>query len=319
MNAEVPLSAVCETEAFLWFAAHLLAQLPRFHEIHNDALFRYRALYHIRSRNHPVSALVRQDDWLEAPFWVWRASSPRRRPLLARQLPRRLQLRIAGEEELLVELPLSPDGEACCAVERLQELPARGVRLRTRALTTTMFARYLLGDLFLHGIGGAKYDELGDAVSGRFFGIQPPSYLTLSMTLRLGLDVDPSAPARIAASDQLLRDLTYNPDRHLESDALVAESQRLVEAKHQLLVRDASTAAEKRSRFREIRTVNAAMLPFVAARRAAVERERAALVLSARRLGLASSREYASVLHSRARLRIAMGQALPGFPRAEGS
>ena len=41
-------------------------------------------------------------------------------------------------------------------------LPSRGIRLRTRALTTTLFARYVLGDLFVHGIGGAKYDELGD-------------------------------------------------------------------------------------------------------------------------------------------------------------
>src|SRR5207302_148544 len=108
-----------------------------------------------------------------------------------------------------------PDREACCAVERLRALAAGGVRLRTRALTTTMFARYLLGDLFLHGIGGAKYDELGDAISGRFFGVEPPGYLTLSMTLWLGLPSDPTAPARWAAAARALRDLTYNPDRHL--------------------------------------------------------------------------------------------------------
>ena len=82
-----------------------------------------------------------------------------------------MELRIDGEDEVLIELPLTPDGEACCAVERLRELPAGSIRLRTRALTTTMFSRFLLGDLFIHGIGGAKYDELGDEIARRFFGI----------------------------------------------------------------------------------------------------------------------------------------------------
>src|SRR5262249_37038580 len=195
-NAEVPLSAVCETQGSLCFACHLLAPLPRFQEVHNDALRRYRALYHIRSRHHPVPALGRQGDWLEAPFWVWRASAPRRRPLLARQLAKTMELRIGGEDQPLTEIPLAPDREACCAVEQLLELSARGVRLRTRALTTTMFARFLLGDLFIHGIGGAKYDELGDAIAGRFFGVEPPGYMTLSMTLWPGLPHDPTAPAR---------------------------------------------------------------------------------------------------------------------------
>ena len=42
-------------------------------------------------------------------------------------------LRIAGEDDPLIELPLSPDREACCAVERLRELAGRSIRLRTRA------------------------------------------------------------------------------------------------------------------------------------------------------------------------------------------
>ena len=132
-NLELPLGTVCQTEGFLWFASHLIAQLPRYQEVHNTCLTEYRAVHRIRSRNHPVAALMRQDDWLEAPFWVWRAGQPRRRALLARQLSRMVELRVDGEDEVLIALPLSPDGEACCAVERLRDLPARGIRLRTRA------------------------------------------------------------------------------------------------------------------------------------------------------------------------------------------
>jgi hypothetical protein len=108
-NLEIPLSLVCQTEGFFWFASHLLAQLPRFQEIHNQALAEYRALYGIRSKNHPVAALGTQGNWREAPFWVWRKGQPRRRPLLIRQCPRTMLLRIAGEDDPLIELPLSPD------------------------------------------------------------------------------------------------------------------------------------------------------------------------------------------------------------------
>src|SRR5205823_5129735 len=148
-------------------------------------------------------------------FWVWRADEPRRRPLLARQLPRSMQLRVRGEDEPLIEIPLGPDREACCAVEQLLSLPSRRVRLRTRALTTTMFARYLLGDLFIHGIGGAKYDELGDAIAGAFYHIEPPGFLTLSMTLWPGFDVRRATGRDLASVDRAIRDLHFNPDRGL--------------------------------------------------------------------------------------------------------
>src|SRR5262249_21162207 len=155
---------------------------------------------------HPVPDLGRQGDWLEAPFWAWRAGAPRRRPLLVRQLARTMELRIGGEPGPLLEIPLAADREACCAVEQLRTLPARGVRLRARALTTTMSAGLMLGGLFLHGIGGAKYDELGDAIAQRFFGFEPPTYFTLSMTLWLGLDTDPGSAGRLAAVTAELRD-----------------------------------------------------------------------------------------------------------------
>ena len=201
-NLEVPLSEVCQTDGFLWFASHILAQLPRYQQVYNDALMEYRAAHGIRSKNHPVAALARHGDWLEAPFWVWRAERPRRRALLVRQRHRLMDLRIDGEDEVFLELPLSPDSEACCAVERLRDLPARSIRLRTRALTTTMFSRFLLGDLFIHGIGGAKYDELGDEIARRYFGIEPPGYLALSMTLWLGLPLDATTVEELSALDR---------------------------------------------------------------------------------------------------------------------
>src|SRR5262249_17254025 len=41
-NLEVPVSRLCRTESFGWFACHLLAELPRFHSVYNAAVHDYR-------------------------------------------------------------------------------------------------------------------------------------------------------------------------------------------------------------------------------------------------------------------------------------
>jgi hypothetical protein len=318
-NLELPLGSVCQTEGFLWFASHLIAQLPRYQEVHNTCLAEYRAVHRIRSRHHPVAALTRQDDWLEAPFWVWRAGQPRRRALLARQLPRVVELRVDGEDEILVALPLSPDGEACCAVERLRELPGRAIRLRTRALTTTMFSRFLLGDLFIHGIGGAKYDELGDEISRRFFGVEPPGFLTLSLTLWLGLPDDPATPAELVEVRRRLRDLTHNPDRYLVEPN--PEKVRIwMKAKSEAIAWSATSRRERIARGRAVRDCNEALQPWVETLRADLLVRKASLRAGLRSKRVAHNREFAYVLHSVNRLRahlLGVGKGMESHGSAE--
>jgi len=308
-NLELPLSSICESDSFLWFASHLLAQLPRYRQVHNSALDEYRTAHGIRSRNHPVAALGRQDDWLEAPFWVWRAAQPRRRALLARQRGRLMELRIAGEDEVLVELPLTPEGQACCAVERLRELPARSIRLRTRALLTTMYSRLLLGDLFIHGIGGSKYDELGDEIIRRFVGIEPPGFLTVSMTLWLGLPQDHTSPADLRAVERQLRDLQFNPDRHL-SEPLTEEARNWIRVKRQAIAGSVETHRQRAGRCQIIRRCNHALQSFVEDERNGLSALRSAVWERARSNGVARNREFAFVLHSAERLRRVFGETM---------
>jgi hypothetical protein len=307
-NLEVPMSSVCQSDGFLWFVAHILAQLPRYCDVHNATLAEYRLAHGIRSKNHPVAALSWDGQWREAPFWVWRAGRPRRQALLARQRAREIDLRIAGEDEVLLTLPLAPDREACCAVERLRELPARAVRLRTRALTTTVFARFLLGDLFLHGIGGAKYDELGDLISRRFLGIEPPAFLTVSMTLRLPLCLSAPAELGLAEINRQLRDLEHHPDRHL-TEPLPAEARTIVEAKRSAVGGPVTSPAERKSRCLAIRRCNQALQPWVAEKRSNLIAWRANVQLTQRSLRAARSREYSFVLHSVSRLQNAFAVA----------
>lgn len=298
-NLEIPISQVCETEGFLWFATHILAHLNRFQEVHNHALATYRALHKIRSRHHPVPALGGEGDWREAPFWVWRRREPRRRPLMVRQKQKTVELRIGGEDAPLMEIPLHIDQEGCCAVERLQELPAMGVRLRTRALTTTMFARFLLGDLFIHGIGGAKYDELGDEVSARFFGFPPPPYLTLSLTLRLGLEDDPASPRLLETTERLIRDLQYNPERHLHGLELDEETQSWVRSKHAAILGPVETHRQRVDRFKAIRRCNEALSPLLSQSLENAVTERSRILLGLQQNTISHSREFPFILHSR--------------------
>jgi hypothetical protein len=314
-NLEVPLSEVCETDGFYWFVSHILAQLPRYARAYNEALDEYRVVHGIRSKHHPVAALATQGEWLEAPFWIWRREQPRRRALLVRQRSRAMDLRIAGEDDILMELPLAPEREACCAVEKLRELAARSIRLRTRALTTTQFSRFLLGDLFIHGIGGAKYDELGDEVARRFFGIEPPGFLTVSMTLWPGLPSEPASREDLARVRRDLRDLQFNPDRHL-TEPLPDEVRNLIRSKREAIAGPLSTRRERKSRRLSIRRCNQALQSWVGRLKDELQDLQVQTQRRLRSNRLARNRELSFVIHSADRLRATMASAVSEVRRS---
>jgi hypothetical protein len=178
-----------------------------------------------------------------------------------------------------------------------------------------MFARLMLGDLFVHGIGGAKYDELGDEVVRGFFRVEPPGFLTLSMTSWLGLPLDPASSERLRAVDRLLRDLSFNPDRHLEGEP-TPDILRWVEAKRSAIAGPVETRGKRLARLAAIRRSNEALQPFVREQRERLLAERTRLREGLRRNALARSREYSLVLHSRRRLCDAMRRVALGIARS---
>ncbi|MCA9072409.1 MAG: hypothetical protein KDA84_25970 [Planctomycetaceae bacterium] len=254
-NWELPLSQVCETESFLWFAAAILTRLPRFWETYNTILDEFRVVNHIRSHTRPVPALVEEDGWYEAPFWVWKAGESQRQRVMAKACSR--EVRLSDGQEIFARLPIDPQGDVTAAVEVLKTLPGQGIRFRTRALTTTLFVRLCLADLFVHGIGGAKYDEMTDRLIARFFGLPAPGFLTMSCTVHLPL----GTPFSVSAEEEQdirhqLRDLEFNPERHLspgvdaEVNALMAEKQSLI-AESRTATKDGSDLTERRRQSRE--------------------------------------------------------------------
>jgi hypothetical protein len=293
-NLEVPLSAVCRTEAFAWFGCHLLTELPRFHALHNERVHAYRAAHGIRSRNHPVPDLAAEGDWLEAPLWGWRAGATRRGRVFARPRPDRIELRVGRDP-----WPALPRGDAVAAWRALE---GQGLKVRSRALTTTLFARLLLADLFIHGIGGGKYDELTDELIRGFYGVEAPTFVVLSATRLLPLPAPRASPEECRRLAHELRDVHYNPQRHFGSE-VDDRLRELAREKEALARRRPSDRGGRREWFAALRELTARLREPLLVRE---QRLRAELAECQRRLEASAvlrRRDYAFPLYSEAALR----------------
>jgi hypothetical protein len=207
---ELPLSQLCGGRTFRLLAIHLLRELPKLWDIYNDSLAAYRLANRIRSAAHPVPNLAQREEWLEVPLHVWTKDNPVRRHCFLRRTKSGVVLSDLHNVELVLDL--TTDGPADRALEQWAAAESRGIKVRPRALVTTLFARLLLSDLFIHGIGGAKYDELTDEIMRRWLGIEPPRYLTASATFRLPLDVPQVSREDVLHSAQLVRDVRFRPE-----------------------------------------------------------------------------------------------------------
>jgi len=254
-NLELPLSRVCELPRFGHFLGHIVAQLPRFTQCYNAALDLYRTARRIRNRANPLPDLAGGDDWLEAPFWVWRGGEPRRALRVGLEGDDRV-LRDGDTDLLRLSAAELADGEAVAA--RLGELHRQGYKVRTRALTTTLFARLFLGDVFIHGVGGGNYDQITDQIIRTFFEFEPPGYVVASATVCLPFALGNVSSDEVTRLLYLIRDLHYNPDRHLPPGLQQdPEVQRLVKRKWACIGRRGRTSLERRKVFVTIRQTNA--------------------------------------------------------------
>lgn len=298
---EVPLSGICKTPQFRWFAGHLFARLPHFWRIYNEALANYRTANHIRSRTHPVPNLAEDDEWLEAPFLLWTADNPRRRHPFVRSVSDGIE--ITDREGLSCTLNVSPDTPGEIAVNRLQVLEARGIKLRPRALITTMYARLMLSDLFIHGIGGAKYDEVTDVVIRRFFGIDPPKYITATATFRLPIDRPHITADDLRTSAQLLRDLRYRPETLLshplvQGDVAIHQQLEMLAAEKREYLAQHNPRRNAPKMFAQLDRINRAMHAILRPVEDELKAAHASLIDDARKSALLGSREFSFALFS---------------------
>jgi hypothetical protein len=281
---ELPGSRLWDSEPFVWFVGALLADLPRFAAAYNRALAEYRLANHLKSAQHPVPDLLRDGDWHETPFWFWSPEQPQRARLYVRHEGQSLAWKAGASQGRLSA------SHGAQLVNELQTLRARGGKIRPRALLTTLYARLFLGDLFIHGIGGAKYDEVTDALLTDFFGCPPPAYLTATATLRLPLPIPNVSESDLRQVRQQLRDLQW----HGEWQA--AAEQNALAARKRALLANIPERGQRRAWRHEMTEVNRTLADSLAQRRDELEQQFAQLSSDFRRARLLGSREFSFCL-----------------------
>ena len=264
---ELPVSELCRLPTVMVFMGWLLAHARQLHEAYNATLTDYRRTHRQRGRARPMPDLVMRIDnpsdgpWFEVPWWIWSQDDPRRRRVFANTSTSGM-LVLSDMETLRVELPISPETSPSKWVDALSRMEEHALRLRPRAIITTLVARLLVADVFVHGIGGAVYDQLTDDLVRRLTGCDPPRYAVVSGTLRLPVDAifgeiaasDPGA--ELARVHHALRDLEFHPERHLVPTAAQPEHVRELIAQKARWIETFPTPTLAQRRCREIRASN---------------------------------------------------------------
>ncbi|MFL2870158.1 MAG: hypothetical protein ACJZ8O_05345 [Pirellulaceae bacterium] len=211
---EVPLSDICDTAVFTRFARHIMGHASEFIVHYNTGLAEYRQINKIRSKSHPVPELEHSTEWIELPFWIWTNKNPTRRRLFMSETSDDF-----GTESKTVTLSDNAGWKESISLKGdedtlfIAELRKMGIYIRPRALTTTMFLRLFLGDFFVHGIGGGKYDQLTDYIIEHMFQIPAPHFSIATMTAFLPLDLPDEGIVDLSEISSALRDFKHAPDR----------------------------------------------------------------------------------------------------------
>ena len=173
-------SPIWQSPAYLAFAHHVLANADSFAHAYNAALADYRRASAIRNVGRPWPDLRVNPDDIEAPFWF--DSLERQTRSRGHVVRRGNRFAINAHDGDI--FPLDPAADGRAAAEGLVRfLAAKSLRLSPRAMTLTCFLRLFLADQFVHGIGGARYDQVTDHVIAEWFGLAPPAFSVTTATL----------------------------------------------------------------------------------------------------------------------------------------
>lgn len=174
-------SPLWRSQPYLAFVHHICCRADVFAADYNAALAGYRARNRIRSPGRPMPDLAHDGDRCEVPFWLDRLhANERSRATLIRQQGQ-WSLRTDGNDDAF-RFDASLDGWRAAEALELW-LRRQDLRLAPRALTLTLVLRLMFADQFVHGIGGAQYDQVADDLIARHFAFDPPRFCVTTATL----------------------------------------------------------------------------------------------------------------------------------------
>lgn len=172
---ELPLSTISTLPAVQSFFSELLVDGERlFHSI-NDTLDEYRRSRKIKNKANPFPNLQTGEWGRELPFWWFDRSERSREQIYFKRLSEHC-FRIRTESG---SLDLEYGSDTLQAV--LIDLNQRGF-IAPKAVLVTTLLRCFLSDGFIHGTGGARYDNYTDEFIKKYWGITPPEFVTETET-----------------------------------------------------------------------------------------------------------------------------------------
>jgi hypothetical protein len=244
--------------AKMWFGpllGDLIQSAERFAACYNDAIAEYRATYGVRSPNRPVPDLVCDDGRIELPLWLHKPGQPRRRMFVE---PGSDRVTVYADAERIGQVSSGELGRWDLASQALQNMS--GYAYRPRALSLTLWARVFVGDLFIHGIGGAKYDRITDGIIRRYYNVDPPAMGCVSATMWIDPQGGGSSPDSDADARNRYRDVLFNPQRHVERKAdtaeLIAARENAAAESIELRANRPKDKSRRRQVFQRIRSLN---------------------------------------------------------------
>ncbi len=236
------------------FLADLLLNADRFAHCYNESLKEYRRQQGVRSADRPLPDLGRENGRIETALWLCQPLQRRRRFWVEQQGDRLgcyADATLVGElsREALVRDPDAATGSL------------RPWLVRPRALTFTLWARLLACDLFVHGIGGAKYDRITDGLFRRYYRCEAPAYVCVSATLRSSWPMFPITDEDLAVARHQVRDWRFNPQRYSRKlpPLLLAEREELI-GRSEYLRQSRGPRTQRREVFLAIRAVNSRLV-----------------------------------------------------------
>lgn len=243
---EIPLSAIASFPEALTLTADILKQSQRFAKVYNSALKLFREEHGIRNAANPFPDLKISGELCELPFWVVDHENRVRHVL---------EVEHDGDVTRLIANNQTIDSfTGSISSDALEPMLLQNIQLVPRGALITAFLRLLFSDLFVHGVGGARYDQFTDEFIRTWWNCEPPAF-TLATASRFAFPKHKQQVERIQSLKVNLRDMQFNPQRHFDQNVfpsdLEAKLKSLSEKKLQLVaqLKQAKSQGESASEF----------------------------------------------------------------------
>ncbi len=188
---EVPLSSLFRLDGFRQVLKHFCAEPRRVVRCYNTTLDEYRESHNISNKANPFPNLTVTARECELP--LWRIEDGKRKSY---------------------------------KVEEEQQQPSSG-EIVSRGSITTLFLRAFCCDLFVHGIGGAKYDRFVDEFAENLWGVKLPRFVVASATRYIAPErLNDLERTSIYASQQ--KEITARPQSFFQVGIFTSEEKELI-------------------------------------------------------------------------------------------